>query len=80
MKSKWAVNGFGNTGSISNIVYLRKSNTFIKEMNMYRYKNDLQRQNLIDCFHWLDNAFYIYYTVPKIIRRSYEESIRFLSN
>lgn len=79
MRSRWAVNGFGSSGYVSCLTYLRDEDTFTRyEEKSYRtraFKDREQRQNLIDCFHWLDEHFYIYYTVPKIIRRSYEESI-----
>ena len=77
MKSRWAVNGFGSTGYISCLSYLRDEDTFTRygEKSYPSFKNNKQRQELIDCFHWADDHFYIYYTVPKIIRRSYEESI-----
>lgn len=77
MRSRWVINGFGTRGIISCFYYSRELDELIAAQSLYpRWKSDVQKKRLADCFHWLDNAFYIYYTVPKITRRSeHEESI-----
>lgn len=77
MKTKWAVNGFGNSGFISCLAYSHEQNTLTKTNRgvVTGFLNMQQRQNLADCFHWNDDHFYIYYTIPKIVRSTYEESV-----